>query len=166
MYLHLITSQGKWQTSALIRQLVNSDSLEQHRDLYTRLISEEVDPDEDQLDAADRCALARGEDVEDPRDIFGLLEVVRPSTSEGSDEVFNPKIGTLMHIKLPADTEDGNFVPLEDEYSLTELEQRAALYLRRRFALRCDHKRACLGDALTETPAAVHTSPPGQAATV
>ena len=50
LYVHLITSQVRWQTSALFRQLVNSSSLEQHRDVYTRLIREEADPDEDRLD--------------------------------------------------------------------------------------------------------------------
>ena len=47
-----------------------------------------------------------------------------------------------MHVRLPSRSDDGDFVPLEDEYSMAELEKRAAVYLRRRFALSCDHERA------------------------
>ena len=43
LYLHLVTSQGKWQTSPLLRQLVGSNSVEQHEDLYTRLVTDEVE---------------------------------------------------------------------------------------------------------------------------
>ena len=71
--MHLITSQVRWQTSALFRQLVNSSSLEQHRDVYTRLIREEADPDEDRLGSVEKQEVEQGR--QPPRDIFGLLEV-------------------------------------------------------------------------------------------
>ena len=86
---------GKWQTSALIRQLVNSDSLEQHRGIYTQLVTDEVDPAEDQLSAAERCALARGDEIDDPRDIYGVLEVSKPARTADAGAIFDP-------MRLPA----------------------------------------------------------------
>ena len=73
-----------------------------------------------------------------PRDIFGLLEI---DTSDAQGLV-SPDQGSLFRIELPADEDEGNFTPLEDEFRMFELEEKAALYLRRRFALECNSASA------------------------
>ena len=100
LYVHLITSQVRWQTSALFRQLVNSSSLEQHRDVYTRLIREEADPDEDRLGSVEKQEVEQGR--QPPRDIFGLLEV----DTDDAQGLVSPDQGSLFRIELPADDAD------------------------------------------------------------
>ena len=102
-----------------------------------------LDSNDDSLSAAEHSALSAGEDPPD-EDLFGLLELecLEDPDEPGSGAVPTPDRGQLFSISLPAESEEDSRRPIEDEYSMAEIEQRAAVYLRRRFALLCNDTQA------------------------
>ena len=95
--------------------------------MYTRLIREEADPDEDRLGSAEKQEVEQGR--QPPRDIFGLLEV----DTNDAQGLVSPDQGSLFRIELPADEDEGNFTPLEDEFRMFELEENYRVSLNMRF---------------------------------